>query len=113
MPPSGFSSEAIKGLLTFVSSAYENTLRRYEGQNLSEPKVLQESIGYLEGVVRTSAPLAINGTVSPEGIEGLAKFVTSNYSDLIAEINIGKKPSGQAMQIEIEQIRNYLKSFKI
>lgn len=113
MPPSGFSQIAINGLLTFVRSAYENTLERYRGRDLSEETVLNDSIGYLDGIVRTSAPLATNGTVSREGIEGLATFVTTNYKDLIAEIHIGKKTEGIAMKTEIEHISGYLEKFKI
>ncbi len=113
MPPSGFSQDAINGLLTFVKDAYQNTLDRYRGQNLSEEQMLQESIGFLEGVVRTTAPFAVKGTVSPEGIKGLARFVVTNYRDLIKEIHEGKKQEGHAMQAEIEQIGKYLKDFHI
>jgi hypothetical protein len=113
MPPSGFSQVAIDGLLTFVRDAYQNTLDRYNGQNLSEEQILQESIGYLEGVIRTTAPFAVKGTVSPEGIKGLALFVTTNYRDLIKEIHEGKKQEGKAMQTEIEHIERYLIKFKI
>ena len=35
MPPSGFSQEAINGLLDFVSDAYKKTLDRYSGQDLT------------------------------------------------------------------------------
>src|SRR3989344_279260 len=108
MPPSGFSQDAINGLLTFVRSAYENTLDRYRDKNLSEREHLQKSIGYLEGVVKSTAPLALNGTVSREGIEGLAMFVSVNYRDLIAEISQGKKKEGEAIQTELKNIGNYL-----
>jgi len=113
MPPSGFSQEAINCLLDFVRDAYQNTLERYKGQNLTEEQVLQESIGYLEGVVRTTAPFAVKGTVSPEGIKGLARFVSTNYRDLIAEIHSGKKQEGNAMQAEIDHIGKYLKEFTL
>lgn len=113
MPPSGFSQEAINGLLTFVGAAYENTLHRYRGKNLSERKHLEESIGYLEGVVKSTAPLAVNGTVSREGIEGLATFVTTNYRDLITEITQGKKKEGEAIQSELSNIGRYLTQFKL
>ncbi len=113
MPPSGFSQEAINGLLTFVRAAYEKTLDKYRGKNLSEIEHLQESMGYLEGVVKSTAPLALNGTVSPEGIEGLAKFVSVNYRDLITEILRGKKKEGEAVQREIEDISKYLTQFKL
>ncbi|MEK6937794.1 MAG: hypothetical protein AABX04_01990 [Nanoarchaeota archaeon] len=113
MPPSGFSQEAINGLLVFVRAAYENTLDRYRSKDLSERKHLEESIGYLESVVKSTAPLAVNGTVSREGIEGLATFVTVNYRDLITEINQGKKNEGQAIQTELFNIGRYLAQFKL
>lgn len=47
MPPSGFSQEAINGLLTFVRATYENTLERYRGGNLSEPQQLANIRSYL------------------------------------------------------------------
>ncbi len=113
MPPSGFSQEAVNGLLVFVRSAYENTLDRYKGQNLREREVLERAVGYLDGIVRTSAPLATNGTVSREGVAGLAKFVTTNFRDLVAEINAGKKTEGQAIKAEIKDIDRYLTQFTI
>jgi len=113
MPPSGFSQEAINGLLDFVRSSYENTLTRYKGRNLSEREVLEGAIGYLDGIVRTSVPLAMNGTVSPRGIEGLTKFVTTNFRDLVTEIETGKKTEGQAMEKEIADISKYLSEFHI
>ncbi len=114
MPPSGFSQDAINGLLTFVKSTYENTLDRYRDKNhLSEREHLEASIGYLEGVVKSSAPLALNGTVSREGLDGLATFVSTNFRDLISEINTGKKKEGQAMQAELTNIGNYLAQFKL
>ncbi len=113
MPPSGFSQEAINGLLTFVRATYENTLERYRDKNLSERVHLQESIGYLEGVLKSTAPLALNGTVSREGIEGLASFVSTNYRDLIAEIDQGKKKEGDAIQTELNNIKKYLIQFKL
>lgn len=113
MPPSGFSQEAINGLLVFVRSSYENTLNRYKEQNLREREVLEEAVGYLDGIVQNSAPLATNGTVSREGIAGLTKFVTTNFRDLVAEINAGKKTEGQAMKVEIDDIGRYLAHFTI
>lgn len=113
MPPSGFSQEAINGLLSFVRAAYENTLDRYRDKNLSERKHLEDSISYLEGVVKSTAPLAVGGTVSREGIEGLVTFVTTNYGDLIAEISEGKKSEGQAIQTELSNISRYLAQFKL
>lgn len=113
MPPSGFSQDAINGLLTFVRATYEDTLDRYRDKNLSEREHLEASVGYLEGVVKSTAPLALNGTVSQEGIEGLAQFVSYNFRDLVAEINVGKKEEGKAMQTEIDHIGEYLAQFKL
>lgn len=113
MPPSGFSQEAINGLLTFVRATYENTLERYRDKNLSERAHLQGSIGYLEGIVKSTAPLAMNGTVSREGIEGLTKFVSVNFRDLISEIAQGKKGEGEAIQTELDNIGRYLAQFKL
>ncbi|PIN89956.1 hypothetical protein COU60_02585 [Candidatus Pacearchaeota archaeon CG10_big_fil_rev_8_21_14_0_10_34_76] len=113
MPPSGFSQDAINGLLTFVKSTYENTLDRYRHENISEREHLDASIEYLEGIVKTSTPLALNGTVSREGIDGLAKFVSVNFRDLIAEISQGKKREGEAIRTELENIGDYLAQFKL
>lgn len=113
MPPSGFNQEAIIGLLTFVRATYENTLERYRNKILSEREHLQEGIDYLEGVVKSTAPLALNGTVSREGIEGLAIFISTNYRDLITEIIQGKKKEGEAIQTELNNINRYLSQFKL
>jgi len=113
MPPSGFSQEAINGLLVFVRDAYQNTLDRYRGQDLTEESVLKGSIQYLEDVVSRSVPLVTDGTVSEEGVKGLQRFVATNYRDLIAEIHVGKKQEGQAMQAEIDHIGRYLEQFKL
>lgn len=113
MPPSGFSQDAINGLLVFVRDSYENTLAKYRGRDLTEEATLHESIGYLEGRVAQSANLALDGTVSPEGLRGLQQFVSHNFRDLIREMHEGKKTEGQAMQTEIENIGQYLKGFKL
>lgn len=113
MPPSGFSQDAINGLLTFVRDAYENTLNRYREADLSEEAVLNDSIAYLDGLVEKSSPVALDGTVSREGISGLQQFVSTNYRDLIKEIHEGKKIEGRAMQAEIDHIGSYLEKFKI
>ena len=113
MPPSGFTQEAINGLLVFVRDAYQNTLERYRGQDLTEESILNDSIQYLDGVVSRSAPLATDGTVSEEGVRGLQRFVATNYKDLISEIHVGKKQEGQAMQAEIDHIGRYLEQFRI
>jgi len=113
MPPSGFSQDAINGLLVFVRDVYENTLARYEIKSLTEEDTLKESISYLDRLVQTSAPVALDGTVTNEGIKGLQQFVSTNYRDLINEINEGKKTEGHAMDAEIEHIGRYLEQFKI
>ena len=113
MPPSGFSQSAINGLLDFVRDTYANTLDQYRGQDLSEESVLENSIQYLERLVERSAPLALDGTVSEQGIRGLQTFVSTNYRDLIREIREGKKTEGQAMKAEIESIGIYLERFKL
>ena len=113
MPPSGFSQEAINALLVFVRDSYERTLDKYRDQDLSEEAVLEDSIGYLSGVVEQSAPVALDGTVSSEGVRGLQQFVSTNYRDLVAEIHSGKKQEGSAMQAEIEDIGRYLAGFEI
>lgn len=50
---------------------------------------------------------------SQKAINGLLLFVESCYEDLLKEINEGKKSEGQAIQMEIDNIRRYLKEFKI
>jgi hypothetical protein len=113
MPPSGFSQKAINGLLTFVRASYENTLERYRHKEISEREHLKESITYLEGLVRSTAPLVFDRAISSEGIEGLVMFVSTNYEDLIAEINQGKKKEGEAVQTELDNIGKYLAQFKL
>lgn len=113
MPPSGFSQSAVNGLLVFVRDNYQRTLDKYRGQNLSEEGILEDSVRYLERLVEKSAPVALDGTTSREGITGLQQFVSTNFRDLIQEIHIGKKQEGQAMQTEIEHIGAYLAQFKL
>ena len=50
MPPSGFSQEAINGLLEFVKDSYKNTLNKYAGQDLSEKDILNQGIDYLKNL---------------------------------------------------------------
>ncbi|MEA3329969.1 MAG: hypothetical protein U9Q06_04470 [Nanoarchaeota archaeon] len=113
MPPSGFSQEAINGLLEFIRAIYQKTLDKYRDEDLTEESILQDSIKYLNGLIKKSVSVALDGTVSPEGIKGLQKFVSINFRDLIAEIHEGKKQEGKAMQTELEQIGKYLEDFKI
>lgn len=113
MPPSGFNQKAINGLLTFVRATYENTLEKYKHKNLSEREHLQRSIEYLEDIIKSTAPLALNGTVSREGIKGLVTFVSVNYKDLVVEIIQGKKREGEAIQTELDNISKYLTQFKL
>ena len=113
MPPSGFSQEAINGLLDFVRDSYKNTLDKYAGEDFSEERVLNNSITYLNNLVKKAVPISLDGTISKEGIKGLQKFVSINFKDLIAEIHQGKKQEGQAMQTEIEHISDYLIRFKL
>jgi len=113
MPPSGFSQEAINGLLTFVRDSYERTLEKYKSKDLSEERTLEESISYLNTLVENSAPISLDGTVSRKGIVGLQLFVSTNYRDLIQEIYVGKKKEGQAMQKEIDDIGRYLAKFTL
>ncbi len=113
MPPSGFSQEAINGLLVFVRDSYEQTLKRYANSELSEKDYLDRAREYVEGRVLQSVGSALEGTVSIEGAKGLAKFVSVNFEDLIKEIKIGKKREGEAMEAEIKDIGRYLSQFTI
>ena len=119
MPPSGFSQEAINGLLLFVEVNYQRTLNNYQGDT-SEKKFLVQSASELEQQV-----IDIVGTAFPEsdqmqqGITGLATFVTECYRDLASEIEKGEDKyqreviDGKAIQKELDQIRSYLSKFTI
>ncbi|MDO8537489.1 MAG: hypothetical protein Q7S21_01255 [archaeon] len=50
---------------------------------------------------------------SQKAINGLLTFVESCYEDLLEEIKTGKKTEGQAIKEELENIRKYLKDFKL
>ena len=50
---------------------------------------------------------------SQKAINGLLLFVEACYEDLLQEIKNGKKSEGQAIKEELENIRRYLKSFKL
>ncbi|MEK6888506.1 MAG: hypothetical protein AABW80_00175 [Nanoarchaeota archaeon] len=41
MPPSGFSQDAINGLLVFVRDNYQRTLDKYRSQDLTEERTLK------------------------------------------------------------------------
>ena len=113
MPPSGFSQEAINGLLVFVKDSYEKTLERYSSSSLSERDKLKDAGQYLDKLVQRGITARFDDTISPEGVKGLVTFLSVNFEDLINEINIGKKMEGEAMQVEINDISRYLKQFTI
>jgi len=50
---------------------------------------------------------------SQKAVNGLLVFVESCYEDLLEEIQSGKKTEGQAIQSELNNIRKYLKEFKL
>lgn len=50
---------------------------------------------------------------SQKAINGLLMFVESCYEDILKEIKEGKKTENQAIQEELENIRNYLKNFRL
>lgn len=50
---------------------------------------------------------------SQKAINGLLTFVESCYEDLQEEVKVGKKTEGQALQAELDNIREYLTKFKI
>jgi len=112
MPPSGFSQEAINGLLIFVREIYQKSLDRYKDTNLKEKQFLEEDIMYLDKLVKESVPIALE-SVSEPAIRGLQQFVSVNYRDLFREIIGGKKQEGEALQGEIQNIEDYLRKFKL
>lgn len=120
MPPSGFLEEAINELLIFVQSNYEETLSQYKTMTYekSESEFLTETVGFLEKKVQDSMDKTLLSK-SQIAANGLTKFMTSCYKDLIKEIYAGKDKydlpvrEGYAMQKEINQIKQYLKEFKI
>ena len=50
---------------------------------------------------------------SQKAINGLLIFVESCYEDLLQEVKDGKKTEGQAIQKELDNIREYLTHFKL
>ena len=50
---------------------------------------------------------------SQKAINGLLMFVGSCYEDLLKQISEGKKTEGEAIQQELNNIRQYLKNFKL
>jgi len=110
MPPSGFSQEAINGLLDFVKAMYQDVKAKNSGTSLTEEDFLKDFAERLK-----SCPQKI----SQEGMRGLAIFMAECYKDLAKEINVGKdkygRPvvDGKAIDKEINQIENYLLEFTI
>ena len=110
MPPSGFSQNAVNGLLEFVKAAYQDVKAKHSGTSLTEEEFLKDFAERLN-----SCPQKI----SPEGMKGLAVFMAECYKDLAKEISIGKdkygRPvvDGKAINKEINQIGNYLLEFTI
>jgi hypothetical protein len=119
MPPSGFSQEAINGLLEFVGSNYRSILSQYKVdiENSEEKFLIKSSIDLRRKVEKSikDSPLDVDST----GILGLVTFMTLCYEDLVKEIQAGKdkydRPviDGRAMQKEISQIKDYLGDFKL
>ena len=108
MPPSGFNKKAIDGLLRYVHAKYDQLLTAYNQQEKSESEFLEETISELESKVTEDSPN-----------NGLKVFVVECYKDLVKEIYAGKdkqnRPvtNGQAIKKEINQINDYLTTFKI
>ncbi len=50
---------------------------------------------------------------SQKAINGLLIFVEACYEDLLKEIKEGKKTEGEAIQKELQNIKEYLKRFKL
>ena len=50
---------------------------------------------------------------SQKAINGLLLFVEACYEDLLQEMKSGKKTESQAIEEELDNIRSYLKSFKL
>jgi len=50
---------------------------------------------------------------SQKTINGLLQFVEACYEDLQEEIKVGKKTEGQTLQVELDNIREYLTKFKL
>ena len=110
MPPSGFSQEAVNGLLEFVKAAYHDVKVKHSETSLTEEDFLKDFAERLK-----SCPQKI----SQQGMVGLVVFMAECYKDLAKEINVGKdkygRPvvDGKAIDKEISQIGNYLLEFKI
>jgi len=50
---------------------------------------------------------------SEKAVNGLLVFVGACYEDLLKEIKEGKKTEGEAIQQELENIKKYLREFRI
>jgi|SRR3989344_805579 len=110
MPPSGFSQEAINGLLEFVKAAYKDAKVKHSGASISEKDFLEDLAKKLKSCPQN---------ISQEGMVGLAIFMAECYKDLAKEIDFGKdkygRPviDGKAIDKEVNQIGNYLLEFTI
>lgn len=110
MPPSGFSQDAVNGLLEFVKAAYQDVKTKHSGTSLTEEDFLKDFAERLKSCPQN---------ISQEGMKGLAIFMAECYKDLAKEINIGQdkygRPviDGKAIDKEIGQIGNYLLEFTI
>ncbi len=120
MPPSGFNSKAINGLLEFVRANYETIADRYRDKSLSELEFLEKTSSELENQVRTVLTERFpNSERLNGGVQGLTTFVVECYRDLVKEIVAGQdkyqRPvvDGKAIQKELDQIGSYLEQFKI
>jgi hypothetical protein len=109
MPPSGFNQKAINGLLLYVQNNYQRLLNTQKLNNLEETAFLEDTISELELNIDKTEPSSA----------GLKIFIIECYKDLAREIYAGadkyNRPvqAGKALQKEIDQIREYLTSFKI
>lgn len=116
MPPSGFSQEAINGLLEFVRANYLHAADEYRDGSLKEKDFLK----YASGKLKDQAESLVNVLgISEKGAEGLVSFISECFKDLVGEIDAGKdkygRPvvEGKAIQKELDQIGTYLKEFTI
>jgi hypothetical protein len=111
MPPSGFNTKGINGLLTYVMVKYEKLLTQKDLSALDETTFLEKTVSALEQEISTSFP--------EDETKGLKIFMVECYKDLVKEIYAGKdkyhRPvyAGQALEKEISQLKQHLTDFKI